>query len=203
MSLKLDLRPVDYIESERKPVQLKRTAALVLVVLFAGVSLVTLIYGLVVSRALRAERRELQSDIDRMMVQTGKLGAELKKEQARYQDFGKALALLQKELPSVEFLGSLERTPPPGVWLQKASLSPGKAALSGFAYTENDVVSFGRALSEAVVVSSVGFPVTTRVRQESGASVRFSLDCGIRDIMSIAADASEEGGGGHGEVASR
>jgi len=52
------------------------------------------------------------------------------------------------------------------------------------------------------VVSSVGFPVTTRVRQESGASVRFSLDCGIRDIMSIAADASEEGSG-HGEVASR
>lgn len=192
MSLKLDLRPVDYIESERKPVQLKRTAALVLVVLFAGVSLVTLIYGLVVSRALRAERRELQSDIDRMMVQTGKLGAELKKEQARYQDFGKALALLQKELPSVEFLGSLERTLPPGVWLQKASLSPGKAALSGFAYTENDVVSFGRALSEAAVVSSVGFPVTTRVRQESGASVRFSLDCGIREIMSIAPDGGEE-----------
>ena len=203
MSLKLDLRPVDYIESERKPVQLKRTAALVLVVLFAGVSVVTLIYGLVVSRALRAERLELQSDIDMKMVQVGKLGAELKKQQALYQDFGKALALLQKELPSVEFLGSLERTLPPGVWLQKASLAPGKAALSGFAYTENDVVSFGRALSEATVVSSVGFPVTTRVRQESGASVRFSLDCGIRDIMSIAADASEEGGGGHGEVASR
>ena len=57
MSLKLDLRPVDYIESERKPVQMKRTAALVLAVLFAGVSLVTLIYGLVVSRALRAERK--------------------------------------------------------------------------------------------------------------------------------------------------
>ena len=150
MSLKLDLRPVDYIESERKPVQMKRTAALVLVVLFAGVSLVTLIYGLVVSRALRAERMELQSDIDMKMVQVGKLGAELKKQQALYQDFGKALALLQKELPSVEFLGSLERTLPPGVWLQKASLSPGKAALSGFAYTENDVVSFGRALSEEI-----------------------------------------------------
>jgi Tfp pilus assembly protein PilN len=202
MSLKLDLRPIDYIESERKPVQLKRTAALVLVVLFAGVSLVTLIYGLVVSRSLRAERLDLQSDIDMKMVQTGKLGAELKKQQARYQDFSKALALLQKELPSVEFLGSLEQTLPTGVWLQKASLSPGKAALSGFAYTENDVVSFGRALSEVSVVSSVGFPVTTRVRQESGASVRFSLDCGIRDIMSIAADASEEGSG-HGEVASR
>ena len=203
MSLKLDLRPVDYIESERKPVQLKRTAALVLVVLFAGVSAVTFIYGLVLSRALRAERMELQADIDRMMVQSGQLGAELKKQRARYQDFGKALALLQKELPSVEFLGSLERTLPPGVWLQKAALSPGKAALSGFAYTENDVVSFGRALSEASVVSSVGFPVTTRVRQESGASVRFSLDCGIRDIMSISAGAPAEGGGGRREVASR
>ena len=201
MSLKLDLRPVDYIESERKPVQLKRTAALVLVVLFVGVSAVTFIYGLVLSRSLRAERMELASNIERMLQQSGKLGTELKKQQALYQDFGKALVLLQKELPSVEFLGVLERTLPPGVWLQKAGLSPGKAALSGFAYTENDVVSFGRALSEASVVSSVGFPVTTRVRQESGASVRFSLDCGIRDIMSIAPGRDEPAE--LGEVASR
>ena len=201
MSLKLDLRPIDYIESERKPVQLKRTVALVLVVLFVGVSAVTFIYGLVLSRSLRAERMELASNIERMLQQSGKLGTELKKQQALYQDFGKALVLLQKELPSVEFLGVLERTLPPGVWLQKAGLSPGKAALSGFAYTENDVVSFGRALSEASVVSSVGFPVTTRVRQESGASVRFSLDCGIRDIMSIAPGKDEPAG--LGEVASR
>ena len=144
---------------------------------------------------------DLESNIDRMLQQSGKLGAELKKQQALYHDFGKALALLQRELPSVEFLGALERTLPTGVWLQKAAVSPGKVALSGFAYTENDVVSAGWALSEASVVSSVGFPVTTRVRQESGASVRFSLDCGIRDIMSTAPEGDETAE--LGEAASR
>ncbi|MDT8285446.1 MAG: hypothetical protein RQ767_07940, partial [Thermovirgaceae bacterium] len=50
---------------------------------------------------------------------------------------------------------------------------------------ENDVVSFGRSLSEASVISSVGFPVTSRVREDERVLVRFSLKCRISDIMSI------------------
>lgn len=113
------------------------------------------------------------------------MNAELKRLQSRMKDYGKALVILQQELPSVEFFSVLEKALPPGVWVEKADIAAGKVSLSGFAFTENDVVSFGRALSDASVIKSVAFPVTSRVRQESGATVRFSLDCGLRDIMSI------------------
>ena len=191
MSVKLDLRPWDYVEAEKKTVHVGRILALIILLLFVIVSSVTFFYGLTLSRKLRAERMDLQVNIDRMQEQVTRMTAELNRLKAQYQDYGKALMILQKELPSVEYLGVLERALPPGVWLERVSISAGKVAMAGFAFTENDVVSFGRALTEAEIVRSVGFPVTSRVQQQSGASVRFSLDCAIGDIMSITPAAAE------------
>ncbi|MDO9508227.1 MAG: PilN domain-containing protein [Thermovirgaceae bacterium] len=185
MRVKLDLRPRDYIDTEKTPVHFGRIAALVIVLLFVGVSSATFIYGFFLSRSLRSERVQLESYIERMQEQGTRMNVELKRLQTQVKDYGKALLILQQELPSIEFLSVLEKALPGGVWLEKVDISAGIAALSGFAFTENDVVSFGRALSEASVIESVGFPVTSRIRQDGGASVRFSLDCRIRDIMSI------------------
>jgi len=185
MRVKLDLRPRDYIETEKTPLHIERIAALLISVLFVGISCATFAFGLFLSRTLRAERVQLESYIERMQEQGARMNAELRRLQSQMNDFGKALVILQQELPSIEFLSVLERSLPEGVWLEKADISSGKVSLSGFAYTENDVVSFGRALSEASVIESVGFPVTSRVKQENGGSVRFSLECRIRDIMSI------------------
>lgn len=185
MTVKLDLRPRDYIETEKAPLHVGRIAALLIAVLFVAVSLSTFIFGLFLSRSLRAERVQLESYMERIQEQGARMNTELKRLQSQMKDYGKALVILQRELPSIELLSVLERALPAGVWIEKADIESGRASLSGFAFTENDIVSFGRALSEASVVESVGFPVTSRVRQESGASVRFSLDCGIRDIMSI------------------
>lgn len=185
MTVKLDLRPRDYIETEKATLHVGRMAALLIVVLFVGVSLSTFVFGLFLSRTLRAERVQLESYMERMQEQGARMNVELKRLQSQMKDYGKALVILQQELPSIELLSVLERALPAGVWIEKADIASGRVLLSGFAFTENDIVSFGRALSEASVIESVGFPVTSRVRQESGASVRFSLDCRIRDIMSI------------------
>ncbi len=198
MSVKLDLRPWDYVEAEKKTVHVGRILALIILLLFVMVSSVTFAYGLTLSRKLRAERMDLQVSIDRMQEQVARMTGELNRLKAQYQDYGKALMILQKELPSVEFLGVLERVLPPGVWLERVSISAGKVAMAGFAFTENDVVSFGRGLTEAEIVRSVGFPVTSRVQQQSGASVRFSLDCGIGDIMSITPASAETAEAAHG-----
>ncbi len=187
MRVKLDLRPRDYIDTERAPVHIGRILALVIVVLFIGVSSASFVYGFFLSRSLRTERVQLQEYINRMQEQGGRMTAELRRLQGQVQDYGKALVILQQELPSIEFLSVLEKALPQGVWLEKMDISAGRVSMSGFAFTENDVVSFGRALSEATVIDSVGFPVTSRVRQDSGASVRFSLDCRIKDIMSVSA----------------
>lgn len=185
MTVKLDLRPRDYVETEKVPLHIGRVAALLIVVLFIGVSSATFFFGLFLSRTLRAERVQLESYMERMQEQGSRMNAELKRLQSQMKDYGKALILLQQELPSIELLSVLERALPAGVWVERTDISAGKVSLSGFAFTENDVVSFGRTLSEASVIESVGFPVTSRVRQENGASVRFSFDCVIRDIMSI------------------
>ena len=185
MTVKLDLRPRDYIETEQTPLHAGRIVALLIALVFIGVSSTTFIFGFFLSRTLRTERVQLESYMERMQKQGARMNAELKRLQIQMQDYGKALVILQQELPSIELLSVLERALPAGVWIEKADISGGRVLLSGFAFTENDVVSFGRALSEASVVESVGFPVTSRVREESGASVRFSLDCRIRDIMSI------------------
>ena len=64
----------------------------------------------------------------------------------------------------------------------------------GNAYTENDIVTFARGLTNSTVVTYVGLPVTTRSRKNGHDVVRFSLDCGIRDLQELG-ELSLKGGG--------
>lgn len=185
MRIKLDLRPKEYIESRKTKVHFGRVIALSVLIIFFGVSSASFVYGFLLSRSLRAERVQLEGYIARMQEQGARMNSELKRLQAQVQDYSKALKLLQDELPAIEFFSVLEKALPLGVWLEKIDISAGKVSMAGLAFTENDVVSFGRSLSEATVIESVGFPVTSRVRQESGASIRYSLDCRIKNIMSL------------------
>ncbi len=115
MSVKLDLRPWDYVEAEKKTVHLGRIVALIVLLLFVIVSSVTFFYGMTLSRKLRAERMDLQAGIDRMQEQVARMTVELNRMKAQYQDYGKALMILQKELPSVNSWASLNGPPPRSV----------------------------------------------------------------------------------------
>ncbi|MEA3508523.1 MAG: PilN domain-containing protein, partial [Synergistota bacterium] len=93
----------------------------------------------------------------------------------------------------------LEKALPPSVWLGEMSVSGNGVALSGTAYSENDVVSFARAMTEAPVVASVGFPVTSRVRSGNGGAVRFTLDCVLSDLSAPVQGQDDAGKGGTGQ----
>ncbi len=192
MRVKLDLRPAHYVETAQKRIDWARIVASVLVLSFLLVAGFTFGYGLVVSRAMKAERLALQDRIQQLQFQNVKLGKELDRLVAAEEDYRSALALLQQELPSLEFFTVLERALPPTVWLETASVNKGKVAMTGSAFTENDVVDFGRALMEADVVEAVGFPVTSRVTREGESIIRFSLDVQIRDLMELHAQSSGE-----------
>jgi Tfp pilus assembly protein PilN len=185
MRVKLDLRPAHYVETAQKRIDWARIVAAVLVLSFLLVAGVTFGYGLVVSRALKAERVSLQNRIEQLQMQNVKLGKELDRLKAVEEDYRSALGLLQQELPSLEFLTVLERALPPTVWLETASVGKGKVSMTGNAFTENDVVDFGRSLMEADVVQAVGFPVTSRVTREGESVIRFSLDVQIKDLMEL------------------
>lgn len=192
MRVKLDLRPAHYIDTARKKVDWARIVAAVLVLSFLLVAGVTFGYGLVVSRAMKAERLALQNRIEQLQFQNVSLGKELNRLKAVEEDYRSALGLLQQELPSLEFLTVLERALPPTVWLETTRVGAGRVAMSGNAFTENDVVDFGRSLMEADVVQSVGFPVTSRVTREGESVIRFTLDVQIRSLMELHAQSPGE-----------
>jgi len=191
MKVKLDLRPAYYKEIAEKKVDWARIVASVLVLSFLLVSGFTFGYGLVVSRSLKRERISLQNRIERLQMQNVSLGRELDRLKAVEEDYRSALGILQQELPSLEFLAVLENALPRTVWLETASVQKGRVAMSGSAFTENDVVDFGRSLMEAPVVRAVGFPVTSRVTREGESVIRFNLDVGIKDIMELHAESPE------------
>jgi len=191
MKVKLDLRPAYYKEIAEKKVDWARIVASVLVLSFLLVSGFTFGYGLVVSRSLKSERISLQNRIERLQMQNVSLGKELDRLKAVEEDYRSALGILQQELPSLEFLAVLENALPRTVWLETALVQKGRVAMSGNAFTENDVVDFGRSLMEAPVVRAVGFPVTSRVTREGESVIRFNLDVGIKDIMELHAESPE------------
>jgi Tfp pilus assembly protein PilN len=192
MKVKLDLRPAYYKEIAEKKVDWARIVASVLVLSFLLVSGFTFGYGLVVSRSLKSERISLQNRIERLQMQNVSLGKELDRLKAVEEDYRSALGILQQELPSLEFLAVLENALPRTVWLETALVQKGRVAMSGNAFTENDVVDFGRSLMEAPVVRAVGFPVTSRVTREGESLIRFDLDVGIKDIMELHAESPVE-----------
>jgi len=192
MKVKLDLRPAYYKEIVEKKVDWARIVASVLVFSFLLVSGFTFGYGLVVSRSLKSERIFLQNRIERLQMQNVSLGKELDRLKTVEEDYRSALGILQQELPSLEFLAVLENALPRTVWLERASVQKGRVAISGNAFTENDVVDFGRSLMEAPVVRAVGFPVTSRITREGESVIRFDLDVGIKDIMELHAESPME-----------
>ena len=185
MKIKLDLRPQSYAETVSKGVDFPRIFATILVLSFFVVSLASFSYGFYLFRDLTKQRLALQHRIETLQLQNVKLGKELKRLQEKETNYRSALDLIEKELPSLEFLASLEKALPESVWLEKVSISKGKVNLSGKAFTENDVVDFGRALLESPIVRSVGFPVTNRVEKDGQSVVSFALSVELGEFMDI------------------
>lgn len=194
MTLRFDLRPRAVIESSVRRFRYQRVVAAVLLLGFMTVTGVTLISGTLLSSSLKKERVRLEQTVHGSSLQNSRLAKEVQKLKAREKIFAGALDLLQKELPSLEFLGALEGALPQTVWLDKVGITAGHVKMSGNAYTENDIVTFARGLTNSTVVTYVGLPVTTRSRKNGHDVVRFSLDCGIRDLQELG-ELSLKGGG--------
>ncbi|MDD4365231.1 MAG: PilN domain-containing protein, partial [Synergistales bacterium] len=141
--------------------------------------------GFFFSRNLKEEKASLERSVEELQAQQVLLTAEANRLKGLEKLYGEALGLLQSELPALEFLASLEASLPPGVWLGEVALSGTTAALNGMAFAENDVVSFGRALTEATAVGEVGLPVSSRVAVGGKNRVSFKLSCSLNDLESV------------------
>lgn len=185
MTVRFDLRPRAVIESTGRRIRYQRVLAVVLLLAFMMVTGGTVIYGAILSSSLRSERVRLEQVVQESQLQNQRLAKEIGKLKVREKIFAGALGLLQKELPSLEFLGALEGALPQAVWLDKVTITAGNVKMSGNAYTENDIVTFARGLTASSVVTYVGLPVTTRSRRDGRDVVRFNLECGILDLEKL------------------
>lgn len=185
MTVRFDLRPRSVIESSSRRIRYQRLIAVILLLAFFLVTGITVVYGAILSSSLKSERVRLEQVVDESQLQNQRLAAQIKTLQSREKIFSGALELLQKELPSLEFLGALEAALPPTVWLDKISIQAGTVKMSGNAYAENDIVTFARGLTASTVVTYVGLPVTTRSRRDGRDVVRFDLQCGILDLEQL------------------
>ena len=187
MRARIDLRPQSRKEASRRRqgIHLPRLVSLLLVSVFLLLSLATVVAGFLLVQRLRAEKNSLDGRVADLLIQQTSMTTELNRLKATEKLYGEALDLLRREVPALEFLASLEASLPPAVWLTKLSLSGESVAINGMAYGENDVVSFGRALTEASVVRSVGLPLSNRVSSAEGSRIRFDLTCSLNDLETV------------------
>lgn len=186
MRAAIDLRPQSRKDrSRRAVVHVPRLLSVLLLSVFLLFVAATTVVGFVFSRTLREERTVLDGRVADLLNQQTSMVRELNRLKTTERLYGEALELLRREIPALEFLSSLEASLPPGVWLTKVTFSEEKVVVGGMAYVESDVVAFGRALTEASVVRSVGLPVSSRVSVSGGNRVRFDLTCSLNGLEAV------------------
>lgn len=196
MRVQLDLRPRHVVEAQSRRLNLARVLLSVLFVAFLLVTGSTLVLSFLKVRGMDAEITMLKDQVTLQKAQTLKMGNEIKRLAGEENMYASALSLLHEDLPALEFLESVEKFLPEGVWLTSLTMSPGslsvekgkpavpdRVTLRGGAYVENDVVEFAKGLQGSWVVLAVDFPVTSRVekKEESDSIVDFTLSCTLRD----------------------
>ena len=181
MTIKLDLRPETLKRESKKAVNATRLVAAVLLVAFCLVSLGSILYGTALAFRLREEKASLKLSIEELTTQDVRLTGELKRLQNESATFTENLALINAELPALEFLNAIQGALPSSTRIDSVEMSNGSAKLVGIASSEGEVVAFARKLGEATLVSSVSFPVTSK----QGNLIRFEVTCTLLDMDSL------------------
>lgn len=190
MTVKVDLRPLGVKIFEKKKVDLPRVVALVLILVFVVVSCFTTVYGIFVLKELSAERQALEASVEKLTQESKRLDGYIAEVTERLDLYGKALALLREDIPSIEFFTAATAALPENVWLSDVQLLPGKANVNGYAFAENDIAAFALKLLNASVVSSISPLVTSKEERKGSegqgqALVKFSFSCTVKDLVGM------------------
>lgn len=187
MTAKIDLRPLGVRIAERKKIDLPRTIALVLILVFVLTSCFTTVYGIFILKVLTAERQSLESSVEKLSLENKRLDGYIAQSKAELDLYEKALLLLREDVPSVEFFSAITAALPGNVWLSDVQMVPGKADVNGYAFAEGDIATFALKLLNASVVNSISPLVTSKEKSSEGQDmlVKFSFSCSIKDLLTM------------------
>lgn len=189
MTIKMDLRPAALKRESRKVVDAARLVAAILLSAFFVVSLCSIVYGTLLAFRLKEEKATLRLSIEELTTQDVRLTGELKRLQNESAKYTENLALVNAELPALEFLNAIQGALPSSTRIDSVDMSKGSAKLVGIASSEGEVVAFARKLGEATLVTAVSFPVTSK----QGNLIRFEVTCTLLDMDSLGQKLFKEG----------
>lgn len=194
MSLRFDLRPPQYRQAPRRShVDIGKIFFIIVLVLFLLVSGGVAGYQLFRLHALNVALLDLEGGVASLQIQDSKLAAEVATLKDQIVFYEGVRGLLKDDLPALEFLGALEGSLPGTVWVDHVDLVAGAATVTGSAFSEGDVVVFSNALADARVVSEVVVPVISQSGEGLKRTVRFTMNCKLRDMAALVAASREEG----------
>ncbi len=142
-----------------------------MVYLFVGGFLIYYYYGLL------QEKKSLTFDYKRLEQEYSLIAKDLAMLKRLQKNSSRVLDLISKNPLIVELLTSIEGILPEGMWIENLQLNDKLVKVSGYAFSESDVVEFARALQKIYVVSTVNMPVTNKMQLKSTGEVvvKFSL----------------------------
>lgn len=186
MSVKFNLLPHEYsLQRPKEKINFSRVIALLLLLLFVGVSSMSLFLGFLRINSLKNEYKDLVVKRNVIMTQNQKMTSEHERLKNTEKIMNASLIVLQKELPLLEFFRQIELSMPDSVWLTSIKAGEEKVAMGGYSYNEGDVVLFATGLIQSPTISQVGFPNTKRVSKNGESLVAFKLTCQLEPMGQV------------------
>lgn len=165
-----------------------RSAGFVMLALFILASALFFLKGIWRSHELDGEKKAVELQLEKNAEKTALIDAEFKRIEAQNAEASRKLDFVLSGAPVIEFLYELGKRMPDGVVIESLDMSNMSAALKGVAFSDEDVLELGEALSYAAGVASVLAPAI-KGGQRLGIPLReFSMELKLSPLLEILAE---------------
>lgn len=192
MKVLFDLRPQHLVHLQETRIDPARLVGFLLIAVFAFVSIFNVGYMLLQLADARSELALIKQETATLTENDRRLDENLKVLRDLRERISKLVEFNREELPTVEFMSSLEGAVPPGLKISSIEMRPGGVLIKGSSLSDRDIIDFGANLGAMRrVIVKVDAPITTH-RALNGKTVSdFSITCSVRPFSEIAAGGDE------------
>jgi len=192
MQVLFDLRAPKIVQTQEKQIDALRLLSMILFCGFVVVSLFNIAYTVINLRDVRAQLDSIKGEQSVLVGQAAKIDTEIATLRLYKEKIKAYVAFSKEEMPSVEFLASLEGAMPGGVKLTRMDMKPGNVVIRGVAITDQDIVDFGGKLDGMKnIVTKVDAPVTAKTTVGSRILVEFTVPLAVKTVSEVAAAMAE------------
>lgn len=192
MQVLFDLRAQKLVQLQQTRVDPLRLVSMLFFGAFVVVSLFNIAYTVINLRDMKIQSDSVKREQTVLIDQAARIDTEIGALRLYKEKIKAYVAFSKEEMPSVEFLASLEGAVPASVKLTKLEMKPGNVVVRGVALTDQDIVDFGNKLdSMRNIVTKVDAPVTAKTTSGSRIVLEFTMPGTIKNVSEVAASMAE------------